>query len=371
MRRYYPGFFAALLIILLRIAIGWHFLTEGSEKYRSTEHNKTPFSAEGYLRNASGPFGHYFRDMLPDVDGRETLDLSKLKASWRAEANRIAAHFHFTKDQGDQASKLVDAAERWADGWFADPENTEKRNKYFHQLDELEKAEANPALMSFELERVWDARRDLDTDRRALIGPINERGKELSDSIAKLATREQVDAVRAPLISRIRRTPLHNPTATVDELAIESADVSRPWTQLDWINFTTTYGLIAIGVCLILGFLTPLAALGGAAFLAMIYLSLPPWPGVPPNPRTEGTYFLVSKNLIELIACLVIATTPSGHWIGLDALVFGAWRRRRLTRADGTAASNQTPMAASARTSDIHPPAAPRGEADRDPIPIG
>ena len=62
----------------------------------------------------------------------------------------------------------------------------------------------------------------------------------------------------------------------------------------------------------------------------MIYLSMPPWPGLPPNPKAEGHYLIVSKNLVELIACLVIATTPSGHWIGLDALFFGARRRRRL-----------------------------------------
>ena len=57
---------------------------------------------------------------------------------------------------------------------------------------------------------------------------------------------------------------------------------------------------------------------------------MPPWPGLPPNPKAEGHYLIVSKNLVELIACLVIATTPSGHWIGLDALFFGARRRRRL-----------------------------------------
>ncbi len=78
------------------------------------------------------------------------------------------------------------------------------------------------------------------------------------------------------------------------------------------------------------GFLTPLAALSAAAFLAMIYFSMPPWPGLPPNPKAEGHYLIVSKNLVELIACLVIATTPSGHWIGFDALFFGARRRRRL-----------------------------------------
>ena len=37
MSRYYPGFLAAVFVVLLRIAIGWHFLHEGLEKVRSTE----------------------------------------------------------------------------------------------------------------------------------------------------------------------------------------------------------------------------------------------------------------------------------------------------------------------------------------------
>ena len=96
------------------------------------------------------------------------------------------------------------------------------------------------------------------------------------------------------------------------------------------INRLTMFGLVAIGFCLIAGLFTPFAALSAAAFLAMIYLAMPPLPGLPPNPKTEGNYLIVSKNLVEMLACLVIATTPNGHWIGFDALLFGARRRRRL-----------------------------------------
>jgi uncharacterized membrane protein YphA (DoxX/SURF4 family) len=100
------------------------------------------------------------------------------------------------------------------------------------------------------------------------------------------------------------------------------------------MNAMTMYGLIVIGTCLILGLFTPMAALSAAAFLAMIYFSMPPWPGLPPNPKAEGHYLIVSKNLVELIACLVIATTPTAHWIGVDALLFGARRRRRLAEPE-------------------------------------
>lgn len=360
MARYYPGFLAAFLIILLRIAIGWHFLYEGVEKYDSTRYGKDPFSAEIYLRNANGPLGHYFRDMLPDVDGRATLDLSKLKDAWRADVDAIASYFGFTDVQRKQASELLDEAERWADHWFADPENSEKRAEYFHNLDKLEETEKNPDLMSYERERAWQARRDLESQRKSLVGPIADRGKALRASVAKKAMPEQIRDAKAPLLSKITAPPS---SSAADEQAVLAAEAARPWTQLDWINVSTTFGLIAIGVCLILGFLTPLAALGGAAFLAMIYLSMPPWPGLPPNPKTEGHYLIVSKNLIELIACLVIAVTPSGRWIGLDALVFGRRRPRPATapEEDTTVSSHPVPARPVKRDDDV----------DRSPIPVG
>ena len=33
------------------------------------------------------------------------------------------------------------------------------------------------------------------------------------------------------------------------------------------------------------------------------------------------SYYIVNKNLIELIALLMLATAPTGFWGGLDALV--------------------------------------------------
>jgi len=323
------------LIILLRVAIGWHFLTEGTEKYESTQYGNSPFSAESYLRNATGPLAPYFRGMVPDVNGLALLDEPRLKAAWRNDVERIADHFRFTESQRSQAAKLLDEAERAAGYWFNDPENHEKRQKYYHDLAQVQRTERDPEALSFQLERAWEARRSLDVDRRALTGPLVERGNTLRAEVAKLALPDQLKAAGA---------------------------VPRSWTQLDLLNLATTYGLIAIGACLVLGFLTPLAALGAAAFLGMIYLSMPPWPGLPPNPRAEGHYFIVSKNLVELIACLVIATTPNGHWIGLDAMVFGPWRRRRLAPP----AEDRTPV----RTQHHDRPVT-KGEPDREPIPIG
>jgi uncharacterized membrane protein YphA (DoxX/SURF4 family) len=330
MSRYYPGFMAALSIVLLRIAIGWHFLYEGCEKVVGTVSGKEPFSAEIYLRNANGPLGTYFRGMLPDVNSVAMLDPARLKESWKDDVSWIADQYAFTTDQQDKAQKILDVSLRWADYWFDDPENVEKIKKYYHDLGQVLATEQDPNALSFQKERAWESRRSVEADRRTLIQPLVGQEKSLREAVAKLVLPEQVKAAGATrewILSQIDKIGINSRSLAPSQAS--SAPPAR-WTSLDVLNALTMYGLIAIGGCLILGFLTPLAALSAAAFLAMIYLSMPPWPGLPPNPKAEGHYLIVSKNLIELIACFVVATTPNAHWIGLDALFFGARRRRRL-----------------------------------------
>jgi hypothetical protein len=40
---------------------------------------------------------------------------------------------------------------------------------------------------------------------------------------------------------------------------------------------------------------------------------------LPPN--TEGNPLFINKNVIECLALLVLATFPTGRWMGLDALI--------------------------------------------------
>jgi uncharacterized membrane protein YphA (DoxX/SURF4 family) len=306
MSRYYPGFLGALFIVLLRIAIGWHFLFEGWEKLEGTASGKDPFSAEVYLRNASGPLAPYFRGMIPDVNGLALLDLARLKPAWSEELSRVADNYGFNADQRAAAQKVVEENHHWLDLYVNDPEINQRRQQYFDELRRAQETEAKQDALAYERERASETRRKLDSERRALVQPVMDRARDLRNALIKLATPEQLKAA----------SPL--PAA---------------WTTLDVINALTIYGLIAVGICLMAGFLTPWAALGAAGFLAMIYLSMPPWPGLPPNPKAEGHYWIVSKNLVELLACLVIASTPNGYWVGFDALFFGARRRRRLARA--------------------------------------
>ena len=197
MSRYYPGFLAAFFIILLRIAIGWHFLYEGCEKVQATVEGKEPFSAEIYLRNANGPLGPYFRGMLPDVNSLAMLDSVRLKASWKDDVSFIGDHYGFTQEQREKAQKVLDESLRWADYWFGDPENIEKIHKYERDLGQILATERDPDALSFQKERASDARRGADADRRSLILPLISQEKSLREGVAKWATPEQVKAAGA------------------------------------------------------------------------------------------------------------------------------------------------------------------------------
>jgi uncharacterized membrane protein YphA (DoxX/SURF4 family) len=83
------------------------------------------------------------------------------------------------------------------------------------------------------------------------------------------------------------------------------------------------YGLLVLGGCLLAGLFSRLSALAAAGLLLSFYLAHPPWPGLPPNPMAEGSYMFVDKNVVEILALLVLATVPTGIWAGADALVRG------------------------------------------------
>lgn len=93
------------------------------------------------------------------------------------------------------------------------------------------------------------------------------------------------------------------------------------WTMLDWSDAIVKYGLVAVGACLLLGFLTRTACVVGAMFLLMFFLAMPPLPNWPASPRAEGHYLYINKNIIEMFALLALASLRTGRWVGIDGLL--------------------------------------------------
>src|SRR5437870_5428117 len=100
--------FTRITLVLLRIAIGWHFLFEGVDKLQThltgPVEGKPQWTSEPYLRGATGPFATYFQAPLgqdPDEAALERLTLPETKPGepaklppvveeeWQAQFNRF------------------------------------------------------------------------------------------------------------------------------------------------------------------------------------------------------------------------------------------------------------------------------------------
>jgi thiosulfate dehydrogenase [quinone] large subunit len=93
------------------------------------------------------------------------------------------------------------------------------------------------------------------------------------------------------------------------------------------LDVAVTVTLIVAGALLVLGLFTQLGCVLAAGLLTMFYISAIPLSGVA-EPRNEGTYLIVNKNLIELAAIAVVFAFRTGRIAGLDR-----WRRVREARA--------------------------------------
>jgi uncharacterized membrane protein YphA (DoxX/SURF4 family) len=423
---------AVLLVILLRMAIGWQFLYEGMWKY-DTMDTASPWSADGYLRNAQGPFRDYFRSMTGDPDELGWLDFDTVSGRWDAWKNRFTAHYQLDEAQQAQLGTLLDGAQTHvaplaqlpaSASFLADPKSSADRQlaavvKYNPQSKTLTVSGDTPLLPS-EVARLRGAvpvARDGDqyvrTDGQAgAPDPVDlaylravERLEKLSSDLGyrqRLAASLKGDPDRVGVVGRLTDRGSYQPemgTVTAEaqaeeainirygemqvyrdmlakyeaDLALAQTDFQRDHLDKVWQRIQqkrvelvgpakgldaelkdrarklltaeqlargpvppeptplyqadqqAMWGLIVLGILLIVGLFTPFAALGGAVMLTMFYLVVPPWPGVAQPPSPEHA-FVVNKNLIEAVALLGIAALPTGRWFGLDALLLRPFR---------------------------------------------
>lgn len=88
------------------------------------------------------------------------------------------------------------------------------------------------------------------------------------------------------------------------------------------IDFLNVWGLITIGLGLILGLFSRVALSGGIMLLILYYFSHPPFLGLKYALPMEGSYLYVNKILIELSAMIVLLVFPTSKRIGFDRFIF-------------------------------------------------
>ena len=105
-----------------------------------------------------------------------------------------------------------------------------------------------------------------------------------------------------------------------------SASILKPFfnwlsgdSLISTIDTLNIVGLIAVGISLLVGIKVKWGCIGGVLLLMLYYLAHPPFPNLPQGP-SEGSYWIVNKNLIEMAALFVIYQFPLTSVFGLEKL---------------------------------------------------
>lgn len=88
---------------------------------------------------------------------------------------------------------------------------------------------------------------------------------------------------------------------------------------IGWVDTLNMAALLLVGLTLLLGVFEKFGAFVGIGLLTMYYLAHPPFPGLT-QLNVEGNYWLVNKNLIEMVALLLLFYFPTGHLFGIKSL---------------------------------------------------
>jgi len=323
------GAIAVILFVVLRLSIGWHFFYEGLHKFNP----RNEFSAKGFLGVAKGPTAELYYMMLPDLHGFVRLEV---------EPREYVKPFEYVNAEGkketiDKLPTLLVYEKAWTDfkNSFVAKRNLNEKQKeaidaifgqYIRSLREFA-AEIEGPVQEFEKsydrylaevaahtndaphqrERNWNAEMKYRAEGEAWVAELNKMGAGMQSAFGR---------VISPRLGG-------NPSFLVT--APEKPSVPVPFfkSHMQMLDMSVTIALTAIGLCMLLGFCNRLACLGAAAFLFNVVMSQFPWPGIyPPLPDIVGHFMFVSKDFIEMIACLLLASVPAGRWGGLDFFLY-------------------------------------------------
>lgn len=117
-----------------------------------------------------------------------------------------------------------------------------------------------------------------------------------------------------------------NPAWTSKSYLLDSGGLFKPvfvalaqnQTLLQMADMANAWGLTLIGLSLLLGLLTRVSAVAGIILLLFYYLSHPAFPGIESIFPSDGSYFIVNKTLVEMVALWVVFAFPTSQLIGLS-----------------------------------------------------
>lgn len=293
------------VLVLLRLATGWHFFNEGVKKL------DPDFSSAGFLRQAKGPMASTFRSMVtgpyngvahlggPLEAGSEGADdavkesinawLAEIESSWSSGLTRVA-RLGASDEALEQAAALqaTSLAElrSYLDGESASI--ADLRHEAWRLAKMQAKAEKDPP--PFIGERIAAKQNEVWGGMQPWFAAVSGAQAQFAEGVASLVDDE----------------------SATDERVI-SALAER--SQLRLVDGLVTIVVLGCGILLFLGLFTRVAAVVAAGFLLSVMITQPPWVA-----GANTDYFFYQ--LVEVAALATIAVVGAGRWAGLDRLVF-------------------------------------------------
>lgn len=320
------GGFAILALVLLRLAIGWHFFTAGMEKIERTDDGyHVAFSAAPFLGMAQGPWADTFKSFAPNGhDWQKLLAVphqkkpltaeeaeaakqnppykpwaERIKADWQAIADQAAEVPGLTEDQIAAVKAITKTKQAELDAYFAD--EVDAIADYRHELWRLDQWRAKPeaGTLPFEQERIAKKAADTAAKAKSWVASVNSFEQSLLADLRNTLTPQQ-----------------HENTAAV--AAMHAATTGPQEEKLNRVNLGATLLTLGVGICLLLGLFTRTASIVGALFLVSVIATQPPWIAT-----AEPTI----NQIVELAGLLVLAGTGAGRWLGLDFFSWALFHR--------------------------------------------
>ncbi len=334
------GFFGVAFLVALRVLIGVQFLTAGIDKLDPS------FSSAGFLRSASGPLAGFYQSQAPLPHQWDQYLLSPLPPGESFESERV----YLDRDKktkawivGKKRTKIdrvghipfpTDAYGPWAgqvaSDWYEVVKQFQGLPGISDEQQQASEAEFNNAY--YRLARFMEEHRGDLADYHHEASRLSEMKREAANGSPPFAKerikakKAQVEAIPRPWVAEVAaleegfyESLAALPTDEQTELAAQASGVLYPATTLHRIDNLVKWLTLIVGVCLIVGFCTRLAAVAGAAFLVSIISTQPPWvEGIAANVK-----LIVGYQGIEVLALLLLAAIGAGAWAGLDGLIWG------------------------------------------------
>ena len=288
--------FGILALIALRVGIGWHFYMEGVSKFRGND-----FSSVGFLNAAQGPLAPEFQNLIWDHNGELRLNQTAITELFSAAADRSAVHFGLTDEQKKSLARVKSQTLAKLSDVYAESKDA---------IDKYDRGKQR--LASMDSSRMWN---EVSSLRGQRVQIATERMAEVKDALAS------IDAIWNQYEDR-----LNSVANATQQQSAGRFTFTRPGEGLlstRMVDKIIPIFDMAVGILLMIGLLTPLAAWAGALFLVSVVLSqMPGYPG------TQPTYF----QAVECLALIALACTDAGRYAGLDFFRWTWWQNRRAAR---------------------------------------